>query len=467
MAYMTYTELAAEQALPLDDKISRAKDTIRQAFAVSKHAQAIAFSGGKDSTVLWDLIRRYFPDEASQVHVIFGNTGVEYPESLSFARRIGREWGGERFHEARPLLTEKEGLKYDAQCEMLRYLTEAGRLPEILKPDGKLKRTDILYDLCPPDMLADFRKRNLVWPKGTRESYFWCADQYGWPLLGKAFSKLKAHRINIDCFLAHSESRSQKPELAKYYDVLREVKISQACCDILKKEPSEKMQSDLDVDVIFKGLMASESRTRQTSFLTRGPLIRSHRDHLPASDPFWHCNPLSVWTDDDIWAYIHRFGVPYSPLYDMEWTDESGERRRIPRNGCIACGTDLLYPNNHLAALRHTHPTAWKVFMKRGLAAEIQKLQRVKRGGQMSVLDFIGDTDYLIDHRPCAFDRIDKLVLEDFAAEAENLEYDPDAEMITQQESRHSIERIERRQGGMNSHTHSVSYCNQSGEESQ
>ncbi len=221
MGYMTYKELAAEQALPLDDKISRATETIQKAFAVSKHTQAIAFSGGKDSTVLWDIIRRYFPEEAARVHVIFGNTGVEYPESLSFARKLGREWGGERFHEAKPLLTEKEDLKYDAQCEMLRYLTEAGRLREILKPDGKLKRTDILYDLCPPEMLEDFRRRNLVWPKGTRKSYFWCVDQYGWPLLGKAFSKLKAHRINIDCFLTYSQSRSEKPELAKYYDILR------------------------------------------------------------------------------------------------------------------------------------------------------------------------------------------------------------------------------------------------------
>lgn len=424
--YMTFNQLREEQEKPLDYKIDRAVEALRCGFSVSKHTKALAFSGGKDSTVLWDLIRRFFQEEAERLHIIYGNTGVEYPESLQFAREIGKLWGGERFHETTPLPLEKDGLKYEAQCEVLRYIVEQGRLSEILKPDGKLKRTDILDDLCPPEMMEDFRRRKLVWKAGSPKNYFWCADQFGWPLLGKAFSKLKAHRINIDCFLTYSESKSKKPELEAYYDILREVKISQACCDILKKEPSERLQAELDVDVIFKGLMAAESRTRQTNFTTRGYLFESERDHLPEGDSFWHCNPLSIWTDDDIWEYIHRFDVPYSPLYDMGWTDSNGQFHSIPRNGCMACGTDLLYPNNHLATLRRTHPTAWKVFMKKGMAAEIQKLQRAKRNGQFSVMDFIGDTDYLIENRPCAFDRIDNLVMDELVRDTGATEYDPE-----------------------------------------
>lgn len=422
---MTYKELEAAQALPLHDKIESAVRAIESGFAVSRHTAAIAFSGGKDSTVLWHLIRTYFPAEAARTAVIFGNTGVEYPESLYFARKLGKAWGGENFHETHPLKTEKDGLKYAAQVEVLKWIVDNGRLSEILKPDGKLKSTDILAEKCPPEMWEDFKRRNLIWKEGTSKSYFWCVDQYGWPLLGKAFSKLKAHRINIDCFLRFSQSQSVKPELLAYYDILREVKISQACCDILKKEPSEQMQADLDVDVIFKGLMAAESRTRQTSFLTRGYLFQSHRPHL-GDDPFYHCNPLSIWTDDDIWAYIREFDVPYSPIYDIGWTDKDGTFHRIPRNGCMGCGTDLLYPNNHMSTLRRTHTRAWEVFMRKGMAAEIQKLQRAKRNGQMSILDFIGDTDYLIENRPCAFDRIDRIVLDDVTADNAMLEYDPE-----------------------------------------
>lgn len=426
---MTYNTLAEEQKKPLDYKIEKAREAIARGFHVCRHTPALAFSGGKDSTVLWDLMRRYFPEQEQRLHIIYGNTGVEYPESLRFAREIGAEWGGERFHEVRPLPLEKDGLKYDAQCQVLKMIVEQDRLGEILKPDGKLKRTTILDELCLPELWERFREENLVWKAGTPKSYFWCVDQYGWPLLGKAFSKLKAHRINIDCFLTYSSSRSQKPELAAYYDILREVKISQACCDILKKEPSEHMQVQLDVDVIFKGLMAAESRTRKTNFCTRGYLFESHRDHLPKEDSFWHCNPISVWTDDDIWEYIRRFDVPYSPLYDMGWAEEDycdGETYKIKRNGCMACGTDLLFPQNHLATLRRTHPKAWEVFMRRGLADEILKLQRAKRNGQYSVFDYIGSTDYLIDSRPCAFDRIDTIVLDDLTENQGMTEYDPE-----------------------------------------
>ena len=430
--YMSFRQLAEEQGRSLEYKIEKAVQAVRDGFDASRHQCALAFSGGKDSTVLWDLIRRNFPEGAARLHIIYGNTGVEYPESLSFARKLGQKWGGDRFHEARPLPLEKDGLKYPAQVEVLKWIVDQGRLPEILKPDGKLKRTDILDELCPPHMMTDFRARNLVWKKGMPKNYFWCVDQYGWPLLGKAFSKLKAHRINIDCFLAYSQSRSEKPELAAYYDILRQVKISQACCDILKKEPSEAMQAKLDVDVIFKGLMAAESRTRATNFSTRGYLFESHRDHLPEGHSFWHCNPLSIWTDDDIWEYIHRYSVPYSPLYDKTYIAADGTEKKIPRNGCMACGTDLLFPNNHMATLRRTHPQAWRTFMLKGMAAEIQKLQQAKRGGQLALTDY-ESAEVLVIWQPCVFDRIDKLILGSLANNAADVEDPEERETLVEE----------------------------------
>lgn len=427
--YMCLADLMAEQRKDLDYKIKASLDSIAGAFRACNRRAAIAFSGGKDSTVLWHLIRTYFPQELHRVVIIFGNTGVEYPESLAFARSLGNEWGKDQFHEAAPGKTECEGYKYAAQREILAWLISCDRIGEVLTHEGKLKTTAALESVCPGHLREKFEQENLIWREGTRQNYWWCIDQYGWPLLGKAFSKLKAHRINIDCFLQFSESKSEKPELLAYYDILREVKISQACCDILKKEPSERLQAELDVDVIFKGLMAAESRTRQTNFVTRGYLFESHRDYL-GSDSFFHCNPISIWTDDDIWAYIRRYNVPYSPLYDMGWTDDSGDYHKIKRNGCMGCGTDLLYKNNHMAMLRRTHPGHWKTFMRKGMAAEMQKLMLTDkgRGPQMSLLDYL-PAEWLIDNKPCAFDRIDRLVLSDSSGAREEPDFDPEGDV--------------------------------------
>lgn len=423
--FISYKDLEKEQAQDLSYKLKTFDEAVSSAFKVCRHRAAIAFSGGKDSTVLWHRILNKFPEEAAKLVIIYGNTGVEYPECVKFARRMAKEWANGNFYEATPGKTETEGLKYAAQRQILEYLIATGRVHEVLKDDGKLKSTAALEAACPPEMRKLFEQEGLVWPAETKKGYWWCVDQYGWPLLGKAKSQLKARRINVDCFLQFSESQSTKAKTLAYYNFLRQVKFSQACCDILKKEPSELLQAELDIDVIFKGLMAAESRPRKKNFTTRGYLFKSQRDHL-GSDPFWHCNPLSIWTDDDIWAYIKRFNVPYSSLYDMGWTDKNGVYHKIKRNGCIGCGTDILYPNNHMAMLRRTHPKQWNVFMRRGMAAEIQKLQLAIRNRQLSLFD-VYDAEDLLDIRPCIFDRIDRLILEDDIALNEEMIFDPEA----------------------------------------
>jgi 3'-phosphoadenosine 5'-phosphosulfate sulfotransferase (PAPS reductase)/FAD synthetase len=402
---MSFKELAAEQTKPLEYKINEAVRAVKDGFSVCVSRPALAFSGGKDSTVLWDIIRRFCPEESKNLAVIFGNTGVEYPESLKFALKLGSEWGGVNFYEAKPARLAKDELKYEAQKRVLCYLIKAGRVNEILKVDGKLKSTGILQKLCPPELMETFKNEGLIWRKGTPKSFWWCADQYGYPILGKSFSKLKARRINIDCFLKFSNSASEKQELLEYYNVLKEVKISQACCDILKKEPSERLQKKLKIDVIFKGLMAAESRTRKINFCTRGYLFKSSRKYI--NTPFYHCNPLSMWTDADIWEYIHKFDVPYSPLYDLEYIDEKNNICKMKRNGCFGCYTDFGRKSSHMNVLRQTHPGRWKAVMKYGMAGEIVKIRRLKKYRKTSVLDGVGSKeqlDWTIENRSCAFD---------------------------------------------------------------
>lgn len=418
---MKWKELEVEQSKDLYYKIVIARAVIADALFIAKRP-ALAFSGGKDSLVLGDLIRRFFPDQFSRLVVIFGNTGMEFPESLKFARKQGKEWGCE-FCEVHPGKTPENGFKYEGQKRIWSRLIDECNISEVLKPDGKLKSTETLERLCPPDLRKELERDRLIWPAGTTMSYWWCVDQYGWPLLGKSWSLLDARRINIDTFLRFSRSESENQKLLNYYSVLRHAKISQHCCKVLKKEPAEKEQEKLGVDMIFKGLMASESRSRTKNFLTRGYLFEGAKRNYLHGDPFFHCQPLAIWNDDDIWEYIKRFNVSYSPLYDITYRTESGVEK-IKRNGCLGCGTDFGYKNNHLQILRQTHRTAWNVIMKAGMGQEIRNLQRAMKAGQMNIFDTT-ETSELIEVQPCVFDDLDGL---GGNSAPDGLIYDPEVE---------------------------------------
>lgn len=87
----TFKEVYELQKLPLTVKVEISVEVLRQAFELSKHNIALAFSGGKDSQVVADLAERYLPEYFSRMLCIFGNTGIEFPESLKFARKYGAE----------------------------------------------------------------------------------------------------------------------------------------------------------------------------------------------------------------------------------------------------------------------------------------------------------------------------------------------------------------------------------------
>jgi 3'-phosphoadenosine 5'-phosphosulfate sulfotransferase (PAPS reductase)/FAD synthetase len=416
---MKWRELEEEQGRDLDYKIQEALRVITDAFSIAS-VPALAFSGGKDSTVLLDLIRRFNPLLFAKLIVIYGNTGVEYPECVKFVRWIAAEWGF-IFYEAHPGNTVEPGLKYKGQRMFFDHLVSTGKIDDVLKKDGKLTSLVALEKSC-PELMPEIINQRLVWPAGTRMTYTWCTDQYGWPLLGKSWSRLDARRINIDAFLRYSESESRDVTLLAYYDILRNVKISQHCCKVLKKEPSEKVQAEHSVDLIFKGLMASESRSRAKNFLTRGYLFEGAERKYLKGKPFFHCQPMAIWTDDDVWAYIRRFQVPYASLYDMTYHSIDGGCHHVKRNGCLGCGTDFGYRDNHLFVLRQTHRRAWETIMRGGMAQQIRNLQWAMRQGQYTLFDTV-ETAELIDMQPCAFDDLDGM---GGMAALKELVYDPE-----------------------------------------
>ena len=70
------------QGWDLDKKISWSKNKIRGIYNLYDGKISVSFSGGKDSTVLLNLVREEFPD----VEGVFSNTGLEYPEIVEFVK---------------------------------------------------------------------------------------------------------------------------------------------------------------------------------------------------------------------------------------------------------------------------------------------------------------------------------------------------------------------------------------------
>lgn len=82
---MTIQELRERQSWNLEQKIDHALGTI-EAFVNRMGGLDkvyVSFSGGKDSTVLFHLARRLYPD----ILGVFSNTGNEYPEIIQFVNQ--------------------------------------------------------------------------------------------------------------------------------------------------------------------------------------------------------------------------------------------------------------------------------------------------------------------------------------------------------------------------------------------
>lgn len=80
---MTNEELAYRQSWTLYQKIDHSIGVVEDFISHSKKIPYISFSGGKDSTVLLDIVRRFI---SCDIKAVFCNTGNEYPEIIKFVK---------------------------------------------------------------------------------------------------------------------------------------------------------------------------------------------------------------------------------------------------------------------------------------------------------------------------------------------------------------------------------------------
>jgi len=167
----------------------------------------VAFSGGKDSTVLLHLVRELYPE----VPAVFSNTGLEYPEIVEFVRKVPNvTW-------VRPKMSFAKVLKVYGYPVVSK--TQATYIREI--------RT--AYDLG------------------------------------------HEHWVNQRLHGVRRDGGKTKFKLAKRWRFLLDApfKISEKCCNVIKKNPMKRYAKETGRHGIL-GIMAAESWMRRHQILKYG-----------------------------------------------------------------------------------------------------------------------------------------------------------------------------------------------------
>ncbi len=119
---------------------------------------------------------------------------------------------------------------------------------------------------------------------------------------------LKFHYPRHDLVEAHTREHG----INAFYD---SVELRKACCHARKVEPLQRALAG-------KGAWITGLRAEQAA--TRAGLPVREFDTGNGLEKF---NPLSDWTEREVWAYIHANAVPYNKLHDQGY----------PSIGCAPC----------------------------------------------------------------------------------------------------------------------------------
>lgn len=202
--------------------------------------------------------------------------------------------------------------------------------------------------------IVDFirNSKNIIEVK-PRKNFKDVLNKYGYPVVSKKISMgVSRYRNTKSDLQKHLRlyggtcltGKKQNPTISKkwHYLINAPFKISEKCCYIMKKQPIKSFEKETGL-IPFIGTMASESTLRMQEYKKNG--CNAFNKNNPSS------NPLSFWTDNDIWEYISKYSVNYSKIYDM------GEKR----TGCMFCmfGVQLEKGSNRFQRMQKSHPKQW------------------------------------------------------------------------------------------------------------
>lgn len=306
------------QSLPLDIKIAKSKQRIREAieyFGID--GVYVPVSGGKDSMVVSHLVDQIQNEQEipkKSIPRVNSNTGNEYKEVLEKARELS-------------------DLEVRPSKPFYQVVIEEGY------PVGSKKVSRMIRDLQNP----------------TKEN--------------------KATRMLYDKGIKRDGTKSKSFKLPnkwrKFID--SPVRCTEKCCFYLKKEPMHKYEKETGRYPIL-GVMASEGGTRKSGYLETG--CNAFENKYPQS------KPIGFWTDNDILAYIILNDLEIASVYGeiVETKNQKtpsklkvklmikyGRKLNLTttlekRTGCVCCtyGVTMEKGENRFQRLKKLDPRRYK-----------------------------------------------------------------------------------------------------------
>lgn len=149
-------------------------------------------------------------------------------------------------------------------------------------------------------------------------------------------------------------------------------RISNKCCDVMKKRPNHKYQKKSGNKPII-GTMADESRLRLQKWLQFG--CNAFEKNNPTSQP------LSFWTEQDILLYIKRYDIKIAEIYgDVIYRDKDGleydypmfdndmilDTTGVKRTGCVFCMFGITKDTERFLKLKEVEPIKYNFVMNGG-----------------------------------------------------------------------------------------------------
>lgn len=331
----TKDDLHMMQQLPLDIKVRMSKSRIADAvYKFGSDGLYISFSGGKDSTVLLDIVREDWPD----IPAVFSNTGLEYPEIQKFVRTK----------------------------ENVTIVTPKMQFPEVISTYG--------YPMISKEVAeAIYYARRI---KTTGEKNRVRRALNGELNLHEGLKTQESKRREM--LAEHMENNGEKSRYnkEKWKPAAQELPfmISHYCCNVMKKSPMGLYKRQTH-RIPFIGTLAEESRLREQAWLRHG--CNSFEGAKQSSQP------LSFWTEQDILQYIAKNNLPISSVYgDIVPSDSKGleystglgtcESRLkctgCERTGCVYCGFGfhLEKGETRFQKLAKTHPKQYEYCLSGG-----------------------------------------------------------------------------------------------------